>query len=281
MDSRPAPAGGPGYPGIIASMPTAEFQKTHVTVSGMKIELRRRGRGSPLLLLPGEEALEAEAAFVDELVREHELLIPAPPGFGTSDRPDWISNVDDIAYVYLDLVEKLGVGKVPVLGFSLGGWIAAEIATKDDSFISKLALVAPYGIKVGGPTDRDIADIWSLHPAEVLSRKWHDAEKGKRDFPSMPEEELTIIARNVESLARFCWEPYLHNPRLKHRLHRIKVPTRLIWGAQDGIVTPAYGKAYADLIPGATLSVLPKAGHYPHLEQPKLFVAQLREFLRS
>jgi pimeloyl-ACP methyl ester carboxylesterase len=81
-------------------------------------------------------------------------------------------------------------------------------------------------------------------------------------------------------LARFAWEPYMHNPKLKRRLHRIKVPTRLIWGEHDGIVTPAYGKAYADAIPGAMLQVIPGAGHFPHLEQPEAFMAALREFLR-
>jgi pimeloyl-ACP methyl ester carboxylesterase len=259
-------------------MSTAEAAKS-VNVSGMSLALERRGQGDPLLVFYGEEALETEAPFLDELAKKYELLIPSPPGFGRSERPDWITSLDDIAYIYLDLVEQLGIKKVPVIGFSFGGWIAAEMATKDDSFISKLVLVDPLGIKVGGPTDRDIADIWSLPPAEVLRRKWHDPEKGKRDFPSMPEEKLTIIARNVESLARFCWDPYMHNPKLKRRLHRIKVPTLLIWGENDGIVAPAYGKAYADLIPGATLKTISGAGHYPHLEQPQIFMKHVSDFL--
>jgi pimeloyl-ACP methyl ester carboxylesterase len=259
-------------------MSTAEAAKS-VNVSGMNLALERRGQGDPLLIFYGEEALETEAPFLDELAKKYELLIPSPPGFGRSERPDWITSLDDIAYIYLDLVEQLGIEKVPVIGFSFGGWVAAEMATKDDSFFSKLVLVDPLGIKVGGPTDRDIADIWSLPPAEVLRRKWHDPEKGKRDFPSMPEEKLTIIARNVESLARFCWDPYMHNPKLKRRLHRIKVPTLLIWGENDGIVAPAYGKAYADLIPGATLKTIANAGHYPHLEQPQIFMKHLNDFL--
>ncbi|MEA2991330.1 MAG: hypothetical protein QOD40_250 [Alphaproteobacteria bacterium] len=259
-------------------MSTAEAAKS-VNVSGMNLALERRGQGDPLLVFYGEEALEIEAPFLDELAKKYELLIPSPPGFGTSERLDWITSPDDVAYIYLDLVEQLGIKKVPVIGFSFGGWIAAEMATKDDSFISKLVLVDPLGIKVGGPTDRDIADIWSLPPAEVLRRKWHDPEKGKRDFPSMAEEKLTIIARNVESLARFCWDPYMHNPKLKRRLHRIKVPTLLVWGENDGIVTPAYGKAYADLIPGATLKTIANAGHYPHLEQPQIFMNHLNDFL--
>ena len=95
----------------------------------------------------------------------------------------------------------------------------------------------------------------------------------------MPEEKLTVIARNVESLARFCWEPFMHNPRLKHRLHRIKVPTLLIWGENDGVVPPAYAKAYQRLIPGAGLSLIPQAGHFPHIEQPESFLDVLQGFL--
>jgi pimeloyl-ACP methyl ester carboxylesterase len=261
-------------------MLTTDQRRTVIHVTGMDIELERRGSGQPLLLLYGEEGLEPEAPFLDELAKNYEVFIPSPPGFGNSERPDWISSLDDVSYIYLDLVEKLALKNAPVVGFSLGGWLAAEIATKDDSFISKLVLVDAYGIKPGGPFDRDIADFWSLHPSQVLKLKWHDTEKGKRDFPSMPEEKLTIVARNIESLARFCWDPFMHNPKLKHRLHRIKVPTRVIWGEHDGIVAPAYGKAYADAIPGATLQVIAGAGHFPHLEQPESFMAALREFLR-
>lgn len=261
-------------------MLTKDQRKTLIHVSGMDIELERRGRGQPLLLLYGEEGLEPEAPFVDELARDFEIFMPSPPGFGGSERPDWIRSLDDIAYIYLDLIEKLALKNVPVVGFSLGGWLAAEIATKDDSFISRLVLVDAYGIKMGGPLDRDIADFWCLPSSEVVKRKWADPEKGRRDFASMPEEKLTIVARNIETLARFCWEPFMHNPMLKRRLHRIKVPTRVIWGEQDGIVSTAYGKAYADAIPGAVLQVIPNAGHLPQLEQPEAFMAALREFLR-
>jgi pimeloyl-ACP methyl ester carboxylesterase len=246
---------------------------------GLKIEIERRGSGPQLLLLPGEEALERDAPFLDALAQSYEVIIPSPPGFGRSTRPDWIIDPDDIAYMMLDIVDDLGLKNVPVLGFSFGGWIAAEMATKDDGFISKLVLVDPYGIKTGKPTERDIADVWLLHPDEVMARKWHDAAKGKRDFTTMPEDKLTIVARNTESFARFGWEPYLHNPRLKHRLHRITAPTLLIWGEHDGIVTQQYGEAYRKLIPGARLAVVPQAGHWPHIEQPAAFLAELNKFL--
>jgi pimeloyl-ACP methyl ester carboxylesterase len=245
----------------------------------LKLQIERCGKGPPLLLLYGEEALEREAEFLNDLAERYEIIIPSPPGFGLSTRPEWITAPDDIAYMMLDVVNGLGLRNVPVIGFSFGGWIAAEMATKDDGFISKLVLVDPYGIKVGKPTDRDIQDVWLLHPDEVAALKWCDVEKSRRDFKSMPEDALTIVARNRESFARFGWEPYLHNPKLVQRLHRIKVPTLLIWGENDGIVTPRYGEAYRDLIPGARLAVIPRAGHYPHIEQPQAFLAELSQFL--
>jgi pimeloyl-ACP methyl ester carboxylesterase len=261
-------------------MATIEKATKFITLGDAKIEVRRFGKGKPLLLLPSEEELETEAPFVEELARKFEVIIPSAPGYGRSNRPDWITNMDDIAYIYLDLIEKLDLKKVTLMGFSLGGWIAAEMATKDDSRLAKLVLVDPYGIKVRGAYEQDIADIWLLHPRKVAELKWHEPEKGKRDFPSMSEDKLSVVARNIETTARFCWEPYLHNPKLKHRLHRIQVPTMLIWGKNDGIVTTDYGKAFSKLIKGAKFASIAKAGHYPHLEQPAAFMKTLSGFVR-
>jgi pimeloyl-ACP methyl ester carboxylesterase len=113
-----------------------------------------------------------------------------------------------------------------------------------------------------------------------MAAKWADPEKGKRDFTQMNDDQLTVIARNIESFARFCWEPYMHNPKLRHRLHRIDVPTAVIWGEKDGVVSTAYGEAYAKLIPNAKFATVPGAGHYPHIEAPDAFLSALRPFLQ-
>lgn len=262
-------------------MATIARDRTFVELPGLRLELERRGRGEPLLLLSGEEALEADAPFVEALAATHEVLIPSPPGFGRSERPESITSPDDVAYVYLDLVERLGLRGVPVVGCSLGGWIAAEMAIKDDAFVSKLVLVDPYGIKIGGPTDRDIADLWMLHPEAVKRLKWHDVAKGERDYRALPEDELAIIARNNESFVRLCWEPCLYDPKLAGRLHRIRVPTLLVWGAGDGVVKPSYGEAYASLIPDARFELVPQAGHFPHLERPEIVLDLIRRFLSA
>ncbi|MFN3891073.1 MAG: alpha/beta fold hydrolase [Beijerinckiaceae bacterium] len=255
------------------------LQAEVIPVSGIDVEVRTYGTGSPLFLLASEEQLEVDSPFVKELARDYKVIMPSPPGFGTSGRPDWITNPDDLAYVMLDLVEKLGLNDVPLVGCSLGGWIAAEMATKDDSRFSRLALIDAYGVKIGGPFDVDIQDIWILHPAKVAAMKWRDVEKGKRDYSSMSDDQLAVIARNTETFARFCWEPYMHNPKLKHRLHRIVTPTLVIWGENDGVAAPSYGKAYAGLIPGAKFETIAEAGHYPQIEQPEAVLKALRAFL--
>ena len=250
-------------------------------VAGIRLELRRTGRGRPLLLLHSEDALECEPPFLDLLTAQHEVIIPSPPGFGRSERPDWVSAPDDIAYVYLELIDRLKLGGVDVLGCSLGGWIALEMATKEPAVFYRMALVAPYGAKFLGPAERDIADIWMLPPGEVTQRKWFDPQKGERDYKAMPEDKLSIIARNNESFARFCWEPYMHNPKLRHRLHRVTAPTLFLRGESDGLVSADYVSAYARLLPHARVQTMRAAGHSPHLEQPEAFARTVLQFLEA
>ncbi len=261
-------------------MAAVDARKEVLTLSGIKVEVERRGKGKPLLLLHGEEAYEPEAPFVDQLSQRFEVIIPSPPGFGSSERPLWLTDPHDLAFVMHDLVDQLKLENAVVLGFSVGGWIAAEMASIDDSFMSKMVLVGPVGVKLGSPTDRDIADVWLLHPDKVAKLKWHEPAKGKRDYTRMPDEKLAVIARNTETTARFCWEPYMHNPKLKHRLHRVATPTLFVWGQQDGIVkADPYGKGYAALLPNGKLSVIENAGHLPHIEQPEAFMKVLDGFI--
>ena len=250
-----------------------------ITVAGLAIDVERRGSGRPLVLMASEEQLELEAAFVDDLAKKFEVIMPAAPGFGTSDRPDWLTNPNDLSYIMLDVIDALDLKDVTLVGFSLGGWIAAEMAIKNTSRISKLVLVDAFGVKIGGAWDRDIMDIWTSHPTKVMEAKWANPENAKRDFSVMNDDQLTVVARNMESFARFCWSPYMHNPNLRHRLHRVTIPTLFIWGEKDGITPPAYGEAYSKLVPGAKFVTIAKAGHYPHLEATDAFMSALNGFI--
>jgi pimeloyl-ACP methyl ester carboxylesterase len=167
------------------------------------------------------------------------------------------------------------------VGVGLGGWIAAEIAVKDSSRFSHLVMANAVGVKVGDRETRDIADIWSLMPAEFNTLAFFDPKAGERDFKNLPEQEALNAARNRESLARFAWSPYMHNPKLKHRLHRIKTPTLFLWGAADRILSETYGRGYCALIPGAKFETVERAGHFPHLEQPEEFARRALDFAQA
>ena len=159
----------------------------------------------------------------------------------------------------------------------MGGWLAAEIAVMNTGRFSKLVLVDSVGIKPGGPLDRDISDVFALSAQDLQKATWHD-QSLVPNFPEMSDEELQMIASNKIAHGLYTWEPYMHNPKLRYRLHRIDIPTLLVWGENDGIVTPDYGAALQDLISGARLSVIPDAGHHPHIEQPAEFTARFLEF---
>ena len=252
-----------------------------ISIAGVSLDLEERGEGRPLLFLHPGEGLEPHSEWLDLLVRRHRVIAPNHPGWGNSALPNWLSTVDDLAYLYLDLAAALELRDAILVGACFGGWIAAEMAVRDTRRFAKLVLVDPLGIKVGGVQDRDIADMHALRRDEYMRQAWADPAKGERDLTQLPETELAAIARGREAFALFGWKPYMHNPRLKRWLHRIDIPTLLLWGERDGIVTASYGEAWRAEIPGARMEIIAGAGHFPHWEQPQDFADRLSRFVDS
>jgi pimeloyl-ACP methyl ester carboxylesterase len=250
-----------------------------ITVAGASLELEERGDGRPLLFLHPGEGLEPRREWLDLLARRYRVIAPVHPGWGNSAVPGWLSTVDDLAYLYLDLAATLQLEDAVLVGACFGGWIAGEMAVRNARRFAKLVLVDPLGIKVGGVTDRDIADMHAIPREEYMRLAWANPAKGERDLTALPETELAAIARGREAFALFGWKPYMHNPRLKRWLHRIDVPTLLLWGERDGIVSTSYGEAWRAEISGARMEVIPNAGHFPHWEQPRDFVVRLSRFV--
>jgi pimeloyl-ACP methyl ester carboxylesterase len=240
------------------------------------------GDGTPILVLHDIEYVNAWYPFLEQLTaRSYRVVAPSHPGFGASERPEWLDSVDDLAYVYLDLLRELGPSHVVGLGF--GGWLAAEMALRGDDLMRSLVLVDAVGIKVGDHLTRDIADTFVIKPREFLDAAWHDPEAGARvmklaGLSELTDDEALTVMRNRESAALYGWNPFMYNPRLARRLGRIRVPSLVLWGGSDRIVTVDYGRAYAGRIPGARFATVPGAGHYPYLEQPDAFSAAVTEF---
>jgi pimeloyl-ACP methyl ester carboxylesterase len=247
--------------------------------AGLELEAQRRGAGHPVLLLHGFAPIHPDAPFLDALGRHAEVVAPSHPGFGHSPRPPDFETVYDLVHLYLAVLDGLPWERVALVGLSFGGWLAAEVAVMSPHRLDRLVLVDALGIKVSPPDTPDIFDIFNRSPADVHRRSWHDPERWAPDFDGMSDEELAVHHRNRESLCLYGWHPYMHNPRLRRWLHRITVPTLVLWGASDRIVTPAYGRAFTGLIPGARFEIIERAGHHPEVEQPEAFVERVVAFL--
>lgn len=244
---------------------------------GVEMDGVRQGQGAPLLALHGGGGPASLNACITQLSDSFDVIAPTHPGFGHSPVVENIETVDDLAYLYLDLMDELDLNDVTLMGFSMGGWIAAEIAVRSTARIARLILVDAVGIRVPERDDCEIVDLFSIHPSKMPGLAMHDPSHAPKPA-EMSDEERLMMHRARESLVRYGWEPYLHNPKLRGRLHRVDVPTLLIWGESDGIVPVAYGEAFRDSIPGSALQIIKEAGHQPQAEQTDKFVATVVEF---
>ncbi len=255
------------------------MQRATIAIAGVELELFDAGDGPPVLFLHSAQGFIPEHPYVRLLSARHRLIAPSHPGFGKSSLPGWIDAVDDIAYIYLELLDRLGLQQIDVIGCSIGGWIAGELATKAPERVRRLVLVGPVGVKLGPPDRLDIPDIFAI-PQNALEQKlFHDPERMRVDPASLTDEQLAVAMRNRETLALLVWEPYMHNPKLRHRLHRVAAPALFLRGESDGLVSAEYLTAYARLLPNAHTDTIAVAGHAPHMEQPGAFAATVLAFL--
>jgi pimeloyl-ACP methyl ester carboxylesterase len=248
------------------------------SIGAVDLEVLRRGNGRSVLLLHGFQTFDPRATLLPRLEPAGEIIAPSHPGFGRSTRPPHFDTIYDLVHFYLDFLDTLS-DKVILVGFSFGAWLAAEIAVKCVHRLDKLVLVDAVGIKVSDRETPDILDVFNTAPDEVLRRCWHDAQRGRPAFDAMSDDEIIVYARNREALCLYAWQPYMHNPALKHWLHRIQVPTLVLWGEGDKVVSAEYGRTFSSLIPGARFELIAAAGHHPELEQPEAVANAILRFV--
>jgi pimeloyl-ACP methyl ester carboxylesterase len=245
------------------------FGQGFVEIDGCRTHLRRGGSGAPLLFLHGASGAPAILPFMEKLAQRFEVLVPEHPGYGLSDEPAWLDNIHDVAYFYLDFLKRIDLEKAVVIGNSLGGWIAMEMAVRDTSRIKSLVLVSPAGISAPGVQP---ADTFLMSQEELARRLFHDPKLAEaRIAESLTPEALDISLKNRHTTARLAWEPRLHDPHLPKWLHRIDVPVQIVWGEQDRILPVAFASELKRLISTAQLHVMRDAGHLPHVEKPQEF----------
>ena len=249
------------------------------TIAGCKIKVMRAGAGNPLLFLHGAGGASAWSPFMERLARSFEVIVPEHPGFGDSDAPDWLDAVGDLAYFYLDLVRQFSLADLHLVGTSIGGWIACELAIRDCSALASLTLVAPAGLRLKGVPK---ADIFMLAPEEYARNLFYNERLAEAAIAHKPSEaELEAQLKNRLTTARLAWAPRLYSPDLHKWLHRISAPTLIAWGEDDRIIPSAYGPLFQSLIPGSRLTTIAQCGHLPHVEKASELADLIGSFCRE
>jgi pimeloyl-ACP methyl ester carboxylesterase len=254
----------------------ADYSASTLAVRGCRIRLMRGGAGDPLLYLHGASGA-SWLPFLDKLSQNFDVIAPEHPGFGESDAPDWLDNIHDLAYFYLDLLAALELERVHLVGNSLGGWIAAEIAVRSTGRLASLTLAGSAGLHVAGVEQ---LDSFLVSDEARLRGFFHDPKKAEEMIARVlrAEAEDTTL-KNRAVVAKLSWQPRSHDPHLHKWLHRIDVPTLLIWGDTDRLFPKEHALAYRRAIPGAKLVIIPQCGHVPQIEQPDAFVSALNNFI--
>ncbi|MEX0682894.1 MAG: alpha/beta hydrolase [Dehalococcoidia bacterium] len=270
-------------------MTTATVAAEMIETRVGKVQLRRAGSGKPIVYLHSAGGEGDALPLLPELARYGEVIAPMFPGFGDSEGIEQIDGMEDAVFHLLDLFERLGLKAPPVVGLSLGGWMAAELATRYPDKLSKLVLINPAGLFIPGA---HIKDIFGRTPLEMAGDLFADMShpvaqmmlqmnklftEGGAD--AIPFDLIKPQIQAMTATARLGWNPYLHNPKLRGRLWRVAVPTLVIRGDRDSLIPSEHTKAYAEEIGGARLVTMPDVAHMVVLEKPAELADIIGEFL--
>ncbi len=265
------------------SQATTAYTEELVSVAGTDLQILKAGSGQPLIVFHDEMGQHTWLRYQQALSEHFEVLIPSHPGYGKSPRLDWIMTMRDMTGWYLQAFDELGIREANVVGFSLGGWLAATIASMCPHHFKKMVLVGAAGIK---PPEGEIFDMFMETASEYIKLTVADplaVEEFSTVCPPTPSPELAEaweVAR--EQSVRLSWRPYMHDPALPHLLRRASgIPTLVVWGDQDRIVPLSAGRAYKEAIPGSELAVIQGSGHRPEIEAPDEFLSTVLGFLKD
>jgi pimeloyl-ACP methyl ester carboxylesterase len=254
-------------------------EPTRLVVRDTPVNVLRAGSGPPLLYLHGAGAGGRWLGFQQKLAERFEVIAPTHPGHAGAPPAEWIEHISDLAFHYLDLMDTLDLPRVHLVGASLGGWVAAEMATFASHRLASLVLIDPVGIKVEGWI---YPFLFGMELMDVVGMIFRNPVAAMALAPAdLSVATIVEMYRQSTAVARVAWNPYLYDPLLRRRLARITAPTLLAWGAHDQLAPLQCAEAWRKEIPGATLRVFDDSGHVPHIEEPDAVAAAVAEFCAS
>jgi pimeloyl-ACP methyl ester carboxylesterase len=254
----------------------AGWTETAVEVAGVKLHLARAGSGRPVLVLHHDIGSPDRLEFYDTLAQRFAVLVPHHPGYGKSERPQWLRSVRDIAVIYQWLVADLGIERPTLVGLGFGGWIAAEMATMAPTALHRLVLVGAMGLK---PPDGEIFDQAIVNYVDYARAGFHDPAAFTRIYGEVSTDQLVEWDICREMCFRIAWKPYMYSQTLPHLLGGVKARALVVWGEDDQIVPKSAGELYAAALPHACFEMVPAAGHCLEMEKPEVLLRLVADFI--
>ena len=256
--------------------PTSTTSVTTATAGHVEVTTADQGEGHPFLLLHGGAGSQSMARFADLLAASEpaRVVTPTHPGFGGTPRPERLASIKALAEVYAGLLDELDLSDVSVVGNSIGGWIAAELALLHSPRVSSVVLVDAGGLEI---PEHPAPDVFTLDLNQITNLSYFNPDAFRIDLSKVPDAQKAVIAANRAALKTYGGAT-LCDPTLLHRLPAIGTPTLVVWGAADRMIPLGHGEAYARAIPGAQLQVIAEAGHLPQLETAEQLAGLLWSF---
>jgi pimeloyl-ACP methyl ester carboxylesterase len=252
------------------------MREQFVEVDGVRTHLLSAGEGPPLVYLHGVAPAGDWLPLHDQLARQFTVYAPDHPGFGYTERPEWLDGMDDLVLHYEELFRTLELERPVLVGFSFGGWIAAEYAVTYPERVGGLVLLNAAGLHVEGHL---IPDLPALSRERLTETVFHDYQMAEAYYQARvhPEERLRQY-RAMVTTALIAWNPWF-DPKLQRRLRRVSCPTLALWAEHDRLIPPVYGETFRAAIPGARLEILPDCGHMAPIERPEAVAEAISQFI--
>ena len=254
------------------------WTETALELAGTKLHLARAGSGRPVLVLHHDIGSPQRLDFYDELADRFDVLVPHHPGYGKSERPQWLRSVRDVAVIYQSLLAELSVERPSLLGLGFGGWIAAEMATMAPRDFHRVVLVGAMGLK---PSDGDILDQAIVSYLDYARAGFHDQAAFAKVYGDVSTDQLVDWDLCREMCFRIAWKPYMYSQTLPHLLAGVRSPALVVWGDDDKVVPRSAGERYAALLPKARFEIVRDAGHCVEMEQPAELVGLVSSFIEG